>query len=174
MGKAAFKIFDYNHPSSFKYTFRIGDPVWAKMKGFSAWPGKVDMPPDHIKRPPAKTMMHCVFFFGTHDYGWIPETDLKPYEEFKSKFMSSKKSVKKAADEIEAYIAGGCKATSTAIVASAKPTPKKKTPAKKPANADQSATDDDAEEDEAEESEAASEDGALTPSNHVNNRKSAS
>jgi len=200
--------------ASKEYTFTIGSPVWTKMKGFSAWPGKVDLPPDHIKRPPAKTMMHCVFFFGTHDYGWIPETDLKPYEEFKSKFMSSKKSVKKAADEIEAYIAGGCKATSTAIVASAKPTPKKKTPAKKPANADQSATDDDAEfdalfsekktpvstkkrvksaesddtpakkaktkednddeEDEAEESEAASEDGALTPSNHVNNRKSAS
>ena len=39
--KAAFKIFDYNHLSSFKYTFRIGDPVWAKMKGFSPWPGKV-------------------------------------------------------------------------------------------------------------------------------------
>ena len=128
--------------------------------------------------------------------------------------MSSKKSVKKAADEIEAYIAGGCKSSSQSIVAASKPTPKKKTPAKKPkAEADdQSAEDDDAEfdalfsekktpastkkraksaendespakkpkkeesaEDEAEEEdESASEDGALTPSNHVNNRKSAS
>ena len=23
------------------HKFRIGDPVWAKMKGFSPWPGKV-------------------------------------------------------------------------------------------------------------------------------------
>ena len=23
--------------------FRIGDPVWAKMKGFSPWPGKVSI-----------------------------------------------------------------------------------------------------------------------------------
>lgn len=201
--------------ASKEYTLRIGDPVWAKMKGFSAWPGKIDMPPDHIKRPTMKAVMHCVFFFGTHDYGWIQETDLKPYQEFKSKFMSSKKSVKKAADEIEAYIAGGCKATSQSIVAAAKPTPKKKTPAKKK-KADAEEEDDDAEfdalfsekktpvstkkrvksaesddtpakkaktmeenddaeeEEEEEEDENGSEDGALTPSNHVNNRKSAS
>jgi hypothetical protein len=24
-----------------QHKFRIGDPVWAKMKGFSPWPGKV-------------------------------------------------------------------------------------------------------------------------------------
>ena len=71
------------------------------MKGFSAWPGKVDMPPDYLKRPTIKKVMHCVFFFGTYDYGWIPEHDLKPYQEFKDKMMSSKKSVKKAVDEIE-------------------------------------------------------------------------
>merc|ERR1711899_692794 len=103
-----------------------------------------------IKRPTMKAVMHCVFFFGTHDYGWIQETDLKPYQEFKSKFMSSKKSVKKAADEIEAYIAGGCKATSQSIVAAAKPTPKKKTPAKKK-KAKTKEEDDDAEEEEEEE-----------------------
>ena len=25
------------------HKFRIGDPVWAKMKGFSPWPGKVSI-----------------------------------------------------------------------------------------------------------------------------------
>ena len=30
---------------------RIGDPVWAKMKGFSPWPGKVCLPPTDCKRP---------------------------------------------------------------------------------------------------------------------------
>ena len=181
------------------------------MKGFSAWPGKVDMPPDHLKRPTIKKVMHCVFFFGTHDYGWIPEHDLKPYQEYKDKMMSNKKSVKKAIDEIEGYIAGGCKASSTQIVSTAKPTPKK-TPSKKAEN--QSTTDDDSEFDalfaesnstttktpvsnskkrqksadsdemtksnkkakkppKKEEPEE-DEDLDLTPSNHVNNRKSAS
>ena len=29
----------------FQHKFRIGDPVWAKMKGFSPWPGVVALPP---------------------------------------------------------------------------------------------------------------------------------
>ena len=48
--------------------------------------------------------MHCVFFFGTHNYGWLPEADLKPYKEFKSEMNTTKKSFKKAIDEMEAYI----------------------------------------------------------------------
>ena len=30
-------------------TFRVGDPVWGKVKGFSAWPGKIILPPDGLK-----------------------------------------------------------------------------------------------------------------------------
>ena len=30
-------------------TFRVGDPVWGKLKGFSAWPGKIVLPPDSLK-----------------------------------------------------------------------------------------------------------------------------
>lgn len=134
--------------ASKEYNFRIGDPVWAKMKGFSAWPGKIDMPPEHLKRPVVKKVMHCVFFFGTYDFGWIPEHDLKPYQEFKEKMMTTKKSVKKAVDEIEEYISGGCSASSASIAnakkASMTPTAKK-TPAKKTPKKDHnsSATDDD-------------------------------
>jgi len=203
-----------------EYNFKIGDPVWAKMKGFSAWPGKVDMPPDYLKRPTIKKVMHCVFFFGTYDYGWIPEHDLKPYQEFKDKMMSSKKSVKKAVDEIEEYIAGGCKTPSNQIVASGaatKPTPvKTKTPSKKEKSANNTSSADDeadadfdalfsetktpvsnskkrnksADSDEMTKSNKKpkkakpaiptedimeeDEDLDLTPSNHVNNRKSAS
>ena len=52
--------------------------------------------------------MHCVFFFGTHDYAWIMETDLKPYMEFKETLTRDKKSgnFKKAIDEIEEFLAG--------------------------------------------------------------------
>jgi hypothetical protein len=52
--------------------------------------------------------MHCVFFFGTHDYAWIMETDLKPYMEFKETLNRDKKSgnFKKAIDEIEEFLAG--------------------------------------------------------------------
>jgi hypothetical protein len=32
-----------------EYTFRVGDPVWGKVKGFSAWPGKIVLPPDGLK-----------------------------------------------------------------------------------------------------------------------------
>jgi len=36
---------------AFFWPFRVGDPVWAKMKGFSPWPGKVCLPPTDCKRP---------------------------------------------------------------------------------------------------------------------------
>jgi 3-hydroxyisobutyrate dehydrogenase len=125
--------------------FRIGDPVWAKMKGFSAWPGKINMPNDGMKRPAMKKEMHCVFFFGTHDFAWILDQDLKPYQQFKQT-LNLKKSVnfKKAIDEIEEFIKTGKvsdqPATSTAedeemnaefdaLFGGAKP---KKTPAKTP------------------------------------------
>jgi len=127
-------------------SFTIGSPVWAKMKGFSAWPGKIDIPPEYLKRPTLKKMMHCVFFFGTYDYGWIPEQDLKPFKEFKDKLSSKKKGVTRAIDEIEKYIAGGCKASSASIAAEGaetRPTPKK-TPGKKDSSKDSATDDEDA------------------------------
>jgi len=86
----------------------MGDSVWAKMKGFSAWPGVITMPPDYLKRPVAKKMLHCVRFFGTHDFAWIVDADLKPYEEFKQKLNTKKSGTfKRAIDEIEEYIKTG-------------------------------------------------------------------
>ena len=79
------------------------------MKGFSAWPGKIALPPDGMKRPAMKKVMHCVHFFGTHDYAWIMEPDLKPYVDFRDKLAGGKKksaSFMKAIKEIEGYISG--------------------------------------------------------------------
>jgi len=89
--------------------------------------------------------MHCVFFFGSYDYGWLPESDLKPYKEFKSKMNTTKKSIQKAIDEIESYIEGGCKTNAATIVATSKAadkaTPSKKTPKKEKSSNDTSKLD---------------------------------
>ena len=76
------------------------------------------MPPENLKRPITKRVVHCVFFFGSYDYAWLSEADLRPYQEVKTKseFSTTKKSAKKAEaiDEIEAYIKGGCKTATVA------------------------------------------------------------
>ena len=78
------------------------------MKGFSAWPGKIVMPPDGMKRPAMKKVLHCVFFFGSHDFAWIMDHDLKPYQEFKQALNVKKTgSFKKAIKEIEEFISTG-------------------------------------------------------------------
>jgi len=78
------------------------------MKGFSAWPGKICFPPEGMKRPVMKKPMHCVEFFGTHDFAWILEPDCKPYLVFRETLGTSKKSasLKKAIEETDDFIAG--------------------------------------------------------------------
>jgi len=89
-----------------QHKFRIGDPVWAKMKGFSPWPGKVCMPPSDIKRPAIKKQMHCVNFFGTNDFAWIEENNMKDYEQYKETLIKDKKTkqMANAIEEMEKYL----------------------------------------------------------------------
>uniref|UniRef100_A0A1B6CNC1 PWWP domain-containing protein n=1 Tax=Clastoptera arizonana TaxID=38151 RepID=A0A1B6CNC1_9HEMI len=73
--------------------YKIGDLVWAKMKGFPPWPGKVSNPPKELKRSTTKKgAIHCIFFFGSNNYGWIEETGLKPYLDFKETLIKGNKS----------------------------------------------------------------------------------
>lgn len=55
-----------------KPKFQIGDLVWAKMKGFSPWPGKVVAPNETtLKKPPGNLRgktAHVIFFFGSNNY----------------------------------------------------------------------------------------------------------
>jgi 3-hydroxyisobutyrate dehydrogenase len=87
------------------HKFRIGDPVWAKMKGFSPWPGKVCLPPTECKRPAVKKQMHCVHFFGTNDFAWIEEVNMKDYAQYKTTFVKPKqsKAIGNAIEDIENY-----------------------------------------------------------------------
>merc|ERR1711963_411030 len=72
------------------YKPKVGDLVWAKMKGFQAWPGKVVEPKENIKKP-AKKNIHFVYFYGSENYGWIQEDNIYPYPQFKSKYEEMQK-----------------------------------------------------------------------------------
>ncbi|XP_012273694.1 putative oxidoreductase GLYR1 homolog [Orussus abietinus] len=91
--------------------FKLGDLVWAKMKGFSPWPGRVSNPSKDLKKPSntKKGPVQCIFFFGTNNYAWIEETNIKPYHEFKDTLVKSNKSggFKDAIEAIEDFIAKG-------------------------------------------------------------------
>ncbi|XP_072757553.1 cytokine-like nuclear factor N-PAC [Anoplolepis gracilipes] len=91
--------------------FKLGDLVWAKMKGFSPWPGRVSVPSKDLKKPAntKKGPVQCIFFFGTNNYAWIEESHIKPYQEFKDTLVKSSKSgaFKDAVEAIEEFIAKG-------------------------------------------------------------------
>ncbi|XP_043485846.1 putative oxidoreductase GLYR1 homolog [Polistes fuscatus] len=91
--------------------YKLGDLVWAKMKGFSPWPGRVSIPSKDLKKPgnTKRGPVQCIFFFGTNNYAWIEESNIKPYQQYKDTLVKSSKSVafKDAVEAIEDYIAKG-------------------------------------------------------------------
>ncbi|KAI5632561.1 PWWP domain-containing protein [Phthorimaea operculella] len=86
--------------------YKLGDLVWAKMKGFSPWPGRVAIPTPELKPPKKATNVQCIYFFGTNNYAWIEENNIKPYQEHKETLIKSCKTVafKEAVAQIEDYI----------------------------------------------------------------------
>ncbi|XP_072945361.1 cytokine-like nuclear factor N-PAC isoform X2 [Epargyreus clarus] len=85
---------------------KLGDLVWAKMKGFSPWPGRVAIPTPELKPPKKANNMQCIYFFGTNNYAWIEEHNIKPYQEHKDQLIKSCKTAafKEAVNQIEEYI----------------------------------------------------------------------
>ena len=59
-----------------------------------------------MKRPAIKKAMHCVNFFGTNDFAWIEEFNIKDYLEFKDTLAKTKanKQMKQAQEEMDAYL----------------------------------------------------------------------
>lgn len=82
-------------------TFKIGDLVWAKMKGFPQWPGVVVEPHDELKQL-RKSNSYCIFFFGSLNYAWIEIKMLSPYNS-KDEVTSNRAGFKDAVAAIEHY-----------------------------------------------------------------------
>uniref|UniRef100_A0A3B4X7A5 PWWP domain-containing protein n=1 Tax=Seriola lalandi dorsalis TaxID=1841481 RepID=A0A3B4X7A5_SERLL len=66
-------------PGKSSDSFKPGDLVFAKMKGFPHWPARSD--DGYKKRVP-------VFFFGTHQIGHLPPENIVPYVGNKMKYGS--------------------------------------------------------------------------------------
>lgn len=58
--------------------FEVNDLVWAKMKGFPHWPGKVTLPPTDAK---PKKNHHYIYFFGSKNYAWIADEFIEYHSE---------------------------------------------------------------------------------------------
>lgn len=93
---------------------KAGDVVWAKMKGFPAWPGVVfsgdNMPLALRDKKCPGSCVPVVFFGPRKDCSFINISSLKPFKEFKSKYEKGYKSkefknaVKEAAENPESLI----------------------------------------------------------------------
>ncbi|XP_050540446.1 cytokine-like nuclear factor N-PAC [Daktulosphaira vitifoliae] len=90
---------------STEWKYEINDLVWAKMKGFPPWPGRVSEPSEALQKI-AKKNSKCIFFFGSKNFAWIEIGCLKPYYEFKESLSISCKTAtfKEACKAIEQYI----------------------------------------------------------------------
>ncbi|XP_026805739.1 putative oxidoreductase GLYR1 homolog [Rhopalosiphum maidis] len=88
-----------------EWKYEVNDLVWAKMKGFPPWPGRVSEPTIQLNKKPKKNCK-CIFFYGTNNYAWIELGCLKPYFQFKDTLSYSCKTVhfKEACKAIEQYI----------------------------------------------------------------------
>ena len=67
---------------------------------------QICVPPSDVKRPAIKKAMHCVNFFGTNDFAWIEEFNIKDYLQFKDTLAKTKanKQMKQAQEEMDNYL----------------------------------------------------------------------
>ncbi|XP_070142935.1 cytokine-like nuclear factor N-PAC isoform X2 [Drosophila kikkawai] len=63
-----------------KFIYKLKDLIWAKMKGFTPWPGMIVDPPLDMLSQQRRANCKCVFFFGSRNFAWIEENNIKPFE----------------------------------------------------------------------------------------------
>nr|XP_039256002.1 hepatoma-derived growth factor-related protein 2-like [Styela clava] len=64
--------------------YHPGDLIFAKMKGYPHWPARIDELPEGAVKHPAKK--YPIFFFGTHETGFLSAKEIFPYEQYKAKY----------------------------------------------------------------------------------------
>lgn len=86
-----------------------GEIVWCKYVRSPWWPAiTVPTPciPEQVIASKKKPNHICVFFFGTHNYGWVPQSQIYLYvkedKEFRTKHEMKK--LKDATDEAEQWM----------------------------------------------------------------------
>lgn len=100
--------------------YQIGDPIWCKMKGFCTWPSRIAAPHESALKNTAADKLktpknfYLVYFFGSHNFAWMTEDTIQPYEEYKEEgIKKGKKTAQftRGLKEIDEYISNGGKAT---------------------------------------------------------------
>ncbi|XP_014239386.1 putative oxidoreductase GLYR1 homolog [Cimex lectularius] len=80
--------------------YKLGDLVWAKMRGFPPWPGMISEPPEDMTNKPKKPS-NWIYFFGSKNYSWIDVSNLNPYKPQALDLKKSSKAFKEACEAIE-------------------------------------------------------------------------
>ncbi|CAG9770464.1 unnamed protein product [Ceutorhynchus assimilis] len=88
-------------PEKMDLVFKEYDFVWAKFMNFNHWPAIIIKPDQNVIEKVSKDSQ-WVYFLEDHNYAWVPEKNIKPYEEFRARFKNKK--VEKAMNEMEGYI----------------------------------------------------------------------
>lgn len=68
--------------------YKAYDKIFAKVKGYPAWPARIDEVAEGVKVPKGK---YPIFFYGTHETYTLAPKDIYPYEQFKEKFAKPQK-----------------------------------------------------------------------------------
>ncbi|KFM64947.1 putative oxidoreductase GLYR1-like protein, partial [Stegodyphus mimosarum] len=86
--------------------FEVGDLVWAKMKGFPAWPGRIIKPPINETSRKPKKEKHCVYFFGSDNHAWIEDDNIVSHTDSMLETGGKKRSaaLRKAVEDLLNYI----------------------------------------------------------------------
>ncbi|XP_035224545.1 hepatoma-derived growth factor-related protein 3-like [Stegodyphus dumicola] len=72
-----------------KISYKSGDLVFAKVRGYPPWPARVEQDPPPGKKVPKNK--YPILFFGTYETAVLAAKDLFPYEQYKAKFGKQQK-----------------------------------------------------------------------------------
>ncbi|KAI9292120.1 Tudor/PWWP/MBT [Neoconidiobolus thromboides FSU 785] len=70
-----------------KTDYKVGEKVWAKLKGYPWWPARIEdeanLPKKVLSKKPKNhsIAVWAVFFYGSRDYGWFNKDNLRDFDD---------------------------------------------------------------------------------------------